>query len=151
EDIGLAAISGVMASIRVPPKKDDDGLPKEKGPARAAKQVIGAEIEHAVRAHHLKDESEKIIRAAKFKSTRKKRLALERELLRKWLEEAEAQDPNKLNALGKAYREALIQALRSVPNWDKPQRILVGNWGFDACLKALPDVIVEHKTGRAGK
>src|SRR5262249_6565329 len=42
ENIGLAALYGVMSCMRVPPQKDDDGMPKERGPARAAKEVIGA-------------------------------------------------------------------------------------------------------------
>ena len=119
EDLAQAALAGVVNAIRRPPRDDD------KGPARIAKEIIGAEIERAVRQHYLKtrhpDLYKKIERAAAHKATLTERLKLERKKL----------------------REAGLKIA-----WKGEQRLLAGNWGFDACLQALPDVIVERLEGR---
>src|SRR5262245_40107738 len=109
-------ITGALDCLRVPPKKRKGGKEKRvKRPARAAKEHIGGEIEHAVRARHLQERDvKKIQRGARYKRTRKERLALERKYLR--------------------------ERLKSIPKWTKTERFYVGNWGLDCCLQALPDV-----------
>ena len=118
EDLAQAALAGVVNATRRPSRDDD------KGPGRIAKEIIGAEIARAVRRHYLrtehKDLFDKIQRAAAHKATLNERLKLERKKL----------------------REAGLKIA-----WKGEQRLLAGNWGFDACLQALPDVIVERREG----
>jgi hypothetical protein len=120
EDLAQAALAGVVNATRRPPKDND------KGPARIAKEIIGAEIERAVRAHRLKTKHpklyDKIQRAAAHRDTLNKRLTLEYMMLR---------DAGRLDIL-----------------WNGEQRLLAGNWGFDACRQALPDVVVERLAGK---
>jgi hypothetical protein len=119
DEIAQAALAGVLNSIRRPPKDDDKGL------ARIAKEIIGAEIERAVRGYRLRTEHpalfKKIERAAAYGSNLRDRLTVERKKL----------------------REAGLKL-----KWTGEQRLVAGNWGFDACLQALPDVIVERLEGK---
>src|SRR5262249_53753894 len=80
EDLAQAALAGAVNATRRPPRDDD------KGPGRIAKEIIGAEIERAVRGHYLQTEHpklfKKIQRAAAHKATLNKRLKLERKKLK---------------------------------------------------------------------
>ena len=119
EELAQAALAGVVNATRRPPRDDD------KGPGRIAKEIIGQEIERAVRGHYLRTEHpklyDKIQRAAAHKATLRKRLTIERKKL----------------------REAGLKIA-----WGGEQQLLAGNWGFDACKQALPDVIIEHLDGK---
>jgi hypothetical protein len=119
EELAQAALAGVVNATRRPPRDDD------KGPGRIAKEIIGQEIERAVRGYYLRTEHpqlfEQVQRAAAHEATLNKRLAAERKKL----------------------REVELRIA-----WKGEQRLLAGNWGFDACLQALPEVIVEHRDGR---
>ena len=50
DELAQAMLAGALNCMRVPPKNKEQ---PEKGRARAAKEGIGADIEHAARAHHL--------------------------------------------------------------------------------------------------
>lgn len=119
EELAQAALAGVVNATRRPPRDND------MGPGRIAKEVIGQEIERAVRQHYLRTEHpklyDKIQRQIAHRTTLRKRLAVERRKL----------------------KEAGLKIA-----WKGEQRLLAGNWGFDACLQALPDVVVERRDGR---
>jgi DNA-dependent RNA polymerase len=119
EELAQAALAGVVNATRRPSRDDD------KGPGRIAKEIIGQEIERAVRGYYLRTEHPKLFakvqRAAAHKATLNQRLAAERKKL----------------------REAGLKIA-----WKGEQRLLAGNWGFDACLQALRDVIVERRDGK---
>src|SRR5262249_55689725 len=121
EDLAQAAITGALNCTRVPPRKKGE---RERGPGRAAKEHVGAELERAARAHYLRTRHpallEAIERATSYKSKLGARLVLERKLLK---------------------------AKRVKFWWSKPDRLDVGNWGLDCCLQALPNVIVTRQDG----
>src|SRR5262245_35844469 len=79
-ELAQPAIAGVLDATRRPPRGDD------KGPGRIAKEIIGQEIERAVRGHYLRTKHpnlfEKVQRAAAHKATLNKRLMAERKELR---------------------------------------------------------------------
>ena len=69
EDLAQAVLAGVVNATRRPPRDGDKGL------GRIAKEIIGQEIEHAVRGHYLRTKHrrlyDKIQRAAARKGTLK--------------------------------------------------------------------------------
>jgi DNA-directed RNA polymerase len=134
EELAQAALDGTLNSTRAPLKKNADGT--MEAPARAAKEVIGAEIERAVRGNYLQSTplGEQIRRAAHRQSTLNKRLAVERKSIRKAA--LTADDPS------------VVAFLDRIPKWTKTQTIFVGNWGLDCCLQALPDIFVTRLEGR---
>src|SRR6516225_7390167 len=95
EDLAQAMITGVLDCTRAK-KKGSGKDEQEKGPARARKEHVGAEIELAARAHYLRTGHPALLRqierAASYKSTRKKRLAAERQVIRGLRDELAATD-----------------------------------------------------------
>jgi hypothetical protein len=131
DEVAQAALYGTINTLRAPPDEDDDDLPGGLG--RRAKESIGAELERACRAHYLrsfhKTLAADIRGATAYKPTIKERLAIEHKILR-----GHQSRPNtrRINWL----------------KWSKSDRIDVGNWAFDACLEALPDLIVVRMEGK---
>jgi DNA-dependent RNA polymerase len=130
QEIAVAALTGVLNATATPRREADleefiDGEEEESiwdtGTARAAKELIGLEIERQVEGCWLQvGEPEMAARIERATAgSRKERRATQNRIL----------------------REEGVERVR----WKRLWRIQVGNWAFDCCLKALPGVIVEDE------
>jgi DNA-dependent RNA polymerase len=114
--IALAAIVGTINATTRPRKG------KEKGPARAAKENIGAEIERAARRHYLETRYPTLLAKIERATSHKRKLAARSELEAKLLEQRRVKFA-----------------------WTKTERTYVGNWALDCCLQALPDIFTTRE------
>ncbi|OLB78719.1 MAG: hypothetical protein AUI16_02990 [Alphaproteobacteria bacterium 13_2_20CM_2_64_7] len=114
--LALAALNGVCNATARPIEKNDAGFLKDKGRARAAKEVIGAEIQRAVREHVLSDYLPDISRSIRHASNLKKRQRIERwKVENTWLVTGTGKIP-------------LLDLVGGRIAWDKKQLVWVGNW-----------------------
>jgi hypothetical protein len=134
--LALAALNGVCNATARPIEKDDAGFPKDKGRARAAKEVVGVEIQRAVREHVLSGYLPDISRSIRRAPNLNKRQRIERRKVKNtWL----VTDTGKIR---------LLEVVGGKVAWDKKQLVPVGNWGLDCCQQALPDAIKLAKDGK---
>jgi hypothetical protein len=111
------------------------GYRPERGEAREAKVTIGREIERqcrgvAIRRGNPQAAREITVAAAKRGSTRA-RDRVERQVL---------------NQHADMHAAAGLKPIKVKP-WNVERRLLVGNWGWDCVLQALPDVFCEGPNG----
>jgi DNA-dependent RNA polymerase-like protein len=130
QEIAVAALTGVLNATATPRREADlaefiddeeEESTRDTGTARAAKEIIGREIERQVEGCWLQV-GEPAMAARIERATagsRKERRTIQNKIL----------------------REEGVELVR----WKRFERIQVGNWAFDCCLKALPGVIVEDE------